>query len=95
MNKFKNNLLTNIDEIMNDIENVYDEITAQAGDHFNPKDIILTHGKSDILVSFLTFAYYGGEKGERKPGAKDFEVLVCETGPFFTGHITAKNLIAN
>lgn len=90
--KFKNNVLQNIDEIIDDIENVYDEITDQAGDHFNPKDIILTYGKSDLLNSFLIYAYYGGEQGERKPGAKDFEVLVCETAPLFTGHKTAKKL---
>lgn len=95
MKKFRNVVLQSIDEIMTDIENVYDDITAQAGDHFNPKDIILTQGKSDLLCSFLTFAYYGGEKGERKPGSKDFEVLVCETAPQFTGHITAKRLIDN
>ena len=90
LRKFTNIVLKSIEEIMSDIENVYDEITAQAGDHFNPKDIILTYGKSDILCSFLTHAYYGGEEGERKPGAKDFEVLICETAPLFAGHQTAK-----
>lgn len=65
MNKFKNIVLNHIEDIVQDIENVYDEITAQAGDHFNPKDIILTYSKSDLLVSFLRYAYYGGENNER------------------------------
>ena len=56
----------------------------------------MTYGQSDILSSFLKYAYFGGEpeeENERLPGAKDFEVLVSETAPMFTGHITAKNLM--
>jgi len=30
--------------------------------------------------------------GERQPDAKDFEVIVCETAPLFSGHETAKKL---
>lgn len=86
-------MLKNIDDIIQDIENVYEEITAQAADHFNPKDIILTFGKSDLLCAFLRCAYYGGpDQAERGPGAKEFEVLVAETAPLFTGHVTAKQL---
>jgi translation initiation factor 2B subunit (eIF-2B alpha/beta/delta family) len=96
LKKFKDRILKNLNEVLEDIENIHDEITQQALDHFNPKDIILTYGQSDILTSFLKYAYLGGEpekEGERLPGAKDFEVLVCETAPMFSGHITAKNLM--
>lgn len=89
LKKFKDNVLRGIDEIMVDIENIHDEIASQALDHFNPKDIILTYGQSDIQTSFLKYAYYGGESTTRLPGAKDFEVLVCETAPVFSGHVTA------
>ena len=45
---------------------------------------MLTYGTSDLLTSFLTNA--------KEQGKTNFEVLVCETAPFFTGHTTAKIL---
>jgi len=76
-------VLHNIDEMLQEIENVYDEVTRQASEHINHKDIILTFGKSDLLTSFLKAA---------KEEGKTFEVLVCETAPLFSGHCTAKVL---
>jgi translation initiation factor 2B subunit (eIF-2B alpha/beta/delta family) len=78
-----------------DIECIYDEVIRQAHEHINSKDIVLTFSQSDLLDSFLTAAYNGVEEdGEQNEGSKgkDFEVLVCETAPFFTGHATASNL---
>ena len=58
-------VLTNIDEnVLGDIESVYDEVTRQASEHINHKDIIMTFGESDLLFSFLEAAYLGGSTDE-------------------------------
>ena len=49
------------------------------------------------MFSFLKTAHTGKIEGESDSDddenkAKDFEVLVCETAPEFSGHATAKRL---
>jgi translation initiation factor eIF-2B subunit beta len=78
--------------MMNDIECVYEEITRQAPEHINQKDVILTFSESDLLISFLKAAHQGVEEDDQVTQGKDFEVLVCETAPLFKGHKTAKSL---
>lgn len=68
---------------------MYDEITRQSLEHINPKDVILTTSYSDLLVSFLKSASFDEASNQR---TTFFEVLVCETAPSFTGHVTAKRL---
>lgn len=95
-------VLKQIMEMKNDIECIYEEITRQASEHINEKDIIMTYGQSDLLCSFLKSAFTGGDfsdeeesqggKAVAKNQGKDFEVLVCETAPIFDGHKTAKIL---
>lgn len=87
---FINNVLLNIEDMLQDIEGVYDEITRQAPEHINQKDIIMTFSQSDLLISFLDAAHNGTE--EQPNLGKNFEVLVCETAPHFSGHLTAKEL---
>jgi translation initiation factor 2B subunit (eIF-2B alpha/beta/delta family) len=41
---------------------VYDEVTRQASEHINEKDIILTYGQSDLLTEFLIHASGEGKK---------------------------------
>ena len=52
-----------------------------------------------MLTAFLKYAHNGGDienedetESSRAVNAKDFEVLVCETAPLFTGHATANIL---
>ena len=66
---------------------MYDEIIRQSLEHINPNDVILTFSQSDLLFSFLKEAHNGADMG--KSHGKNFEVLVCETAPTFTGHMTA------
>lgn len=54
-------VLKNLNEMLNDIECVYEEITRQAPEHINQKDVILTFSESDLLVSFLKSAHQGVE----------------------------------
>lgn len=82
-----------MNEMLGDIENIYDEITRQAPEHINQKDVILTFSESDLLVSFLKAAHTGVEDDDQVTQGKDFEVLVCETAPTFKGHQTQKSLL--
>ena len=52
-------------EIKDDIENIYHEITGQANEHINQKDVILTYSSSDLLQSFLEAAYHGVEDDKK------------------------------
>lgn len=56
----------------------------------------MTYAQSDLLFFFLEAAHNGGSEedtgGERTATARDFEVLVCETAPDFSGHATVKTL---
>lgn len=54
-------------------------MTEQAREHISDNDLILTYHTSGTLTSFFT---------EAKESA-NFEVIVCETAPEFTGHRTA------
>jgi translation initiation factor 2B subunit (eIF-2B alpha/beta/delta family) len=51
-------------EMKEDISNIYDEITRQASEHINEKDIIMTYGQSDLLCSFLKSAFTGGDMSD-------------------------------
>ena len=57
-------------------------MTEQAREHISDNDLILTYHTSGTLTSFFT---------EAKESA-NFEVIVCETAPEFTGHRTAQKL---
>jgi translation initiation factor 2B subunit (eIF-2B alpha/beta/delta family) len=58
---FIDRVLTNIDDMLGDIENVFDEITRQAPDHINQKDRIMTFAESDLLCLFLKAAHDGAD----------------------------------
>lgn len=53
-----------------------EDVTAQAKEHISDNDLILTYHTSSTLTNFFI---------EAKESA-NFEVIVCETAPKFTGH---------
>ena len=69
-------------EVLEEIENSKELVTAQAREHISDNDLILTYHTSSTLTNFFI---------EAKESA-NFEVIVCETAPKFTGHQTAQNL---
>jgi translation initiation factor eIF-2B subunit beta len=79
----QNNLITKIDDLMEDIENVRAIISEQAKEHIHSNDVILTYGQSsNALINFF------------KEAAESlfFEVVVCESAPSYSGQVTAKTL---
>ena len=71
-----------ISEVIEEIEMSKEDVTAQAKEHISDNDLILTFHTSGTLTSFFI---------EAKQTA-NFEVIVCETAPKFTGHQTAREL---
>ncbi|TNV78355.1 hypothetical protein FGO68_gene3293 [Halteria grandinella] len=83
MQKLKNNVLSAINNLREDIENVPEIIASQAKEHIHANDVILTYGRSsNVLIGFFQEA------------AKEmfFEVVVCESAPSYSGQLTAKTL---
>ena len=65
--------------MIEEIEISKEEVTVQAREHISDNDLILTYHTSSTLSNFFI---------EAKRTA-NFEVIVCETAPKFTGHETA------
>jgi len=66
--------------VKEDIDLTREGLAEKASEHINDGDLILTYGCSHTLIEFFI---------EAKANAK-FEVIVCESAPSFSGHITAK-----
>lgn len=64
---------------MEEIELSKEEVTEQATEHVSDNDLILTYHTSSTLTNFFVAA----------KETVNFEVIVCETAPKFTGHETA------
>ena len=79
----KEKLLDKIRLVQEDIEMSQSAVTDQAKEHISDNDLILTYDYSETLISFLK---------EAAEDIQNFEVIVCETAPSFTGHKTAKEL---
>jgi translation initiation factor eIF-2B subunit beta len=75
-------LLTQIREILDEIDVSRQSVTEQAKEHISENNLILTLGLSDTLISFFKEAH----------DVCKFEVIVAETAPTFSGHLTAKKL---
>ena len=74
--KLKNQVLTAITQLLEDIEEVPEQIAAQAKEHIHSNDVVLTYGHSSrVLTGFFQEA------------VKDifFEIVVCETAPSYSG----------
>ncbi|ORX89536.1 translation initiation factor eIF-2B beta subunit [Basidiobolus meristosporus CBS 931.73] len=71
-----------IQEIVEELENIYVNISAQALEHIHSNEIIMTCGKSKTVETFLKTA-----AKKRK-----FQVIVAETAPLYHGHEMARSL---
>ncbi|KAJ3479093.1 hypothetical protein NLI96_g9306 [Meripilus lineatus] len=71
-----------IQDVLDELETVYDNISKNAKDHIHSDEIILTIGNSKTVESFLKGAGH----------YRNFTVIVAETGPSYGGHEMAQSL---
>ncbi|KAG9012096.1 GCD complex subunit gcd7 [Tulasnella sp. JGI-2019a] len=77
-------LIGAIEEVIDDLETVYENVAKNARDHIHSDEIILTIGQSSTVETFLkSAAHY-----------RKFTVIVAETAPSFSGRDMAKSLAA-
>jgi len=69
--EYKDNILTSIDELINELESISEIIKEQALDHINDNDVILTANHSDQLEDFFVEASQ----------EKNFHVIIAESAP--------------
>jgi len=79
---FKERVFEIIEELTNDIDSCSEEISKQAIEHIHANEIILTIGRSRTVERFL--------KNAAK--TRNFEVIVAEAAPSYSGHQMATNL---
>ncbi|TCD66190.1 GCD complex subunit gcd7 [Steccherinum ochraceum] len=75
-------LMEAIQDVLDELETVYDNVSKNAKDHIHSDEIILTLGHSRTVESFLKQAAH----------SRSFTVIVAETGPSYKGHEMAKSL---
>jgi translation initiation factor eIF-2B subunit beta len=66
--------------VIEEVELTIESVTAQAKEHINDNDLILTYSISNTLISLFKEA----SKTSR------FEVIVPESAPTFEGHKTVR-----
>ncbi|KDQ07063.1 hypothetical protein BOTBODRAFT_167409 [Botryobasidium botryosum FD-172 SS1] len=78
-------LIQAIQEVIDELETVYENVAKNARDHIHTDEIILTIGKSRTVEAFL------------KSAARDrrFTAIVAETAPSYSGREMAKSLAAS
>ncbi|KAG8856039.1 GCD complex subunit gcd7 [Tulasnella sp. 330] len=78
-------LIGAIEEVIDDLETVYENVAKNARDHIHSDEIILTIGHSNTVEAFLkSAAHY-----------RKFTVIVAETAPSFSGRELAESLSAD
>ncbi|KAF9052992.1 hypothetical protein BJ165DRAFT_1413325 [Panaeolus papilionaceus] len=75
-------LMEAIQDVLDELETVYDNISKNAKDHIHSDEIILTLGMSRTVESFLKAAAH----------ARNYTVIVAETAPSYDGREMAKSL---
>ncbi|KAH9950258.1 eukaryotic translation initiation factor 2B beta subunit [Amylocystis lapponica] len=75
-------LMEAIQDVLDELETVYDNVSKNAKDHIHSDEIILTIGNSKTVESFLKAAGH----------YRNFTVIVAETGPSYSGHEMARAL---
>lgn len=75
-------LMEAIQDVFDELETVYDNISKNAKDHIHSDEIILTIGKSSTVEAFLKAA---------APYRK-YTVIVADTAPSYSGHEMAESL---
>ncbi|TPX56937.1 S-methyl-5-thioribose-1-phosphate isomerase [Powellomyces hirtus] len=71
-----------IEEMIDELENTNANISNQAWEHIHSKEIILTVGNSATVATFLKEA----------ARVREFQVIVAETSPSYSGHEMAVKL---
>jgi len=71
-----------IQDILDELETVYDTIAKSAKDHIHSDEIILTIGRSKTVETYLKSAAHYHK----------FTVIVAESGPSYGGHDMARSL---
>ncbi|KAI0797565.1 eukaryotic translation initiation factor 2B beta subunit [Abortiporus biennis] len=75
-------LMEAIQDVLDELETVYDNVSKNAKDHIHSDEIVLTIGNSKTVESFLKGAAH----------YRNFTVIVAETGPSYGGHSMARAL---
>ncbi|KAI0934636.1 hypothetical protein AcV5_006413 [Taiwanofungus camphoratus] len=75
-------LMEAIQDVLDELETVYDSVSKNAKDHIHSDEIILTIGHSSTVESFLKSASH----------YRNYTVIVAETGPSYSGHEMARSL---
>lgn len=78
----RENLITHLNEIENELHLSYDNLSQQAPEHIHSSEIILTLGYSKSVENFL----------KAVPKGRKFEVVVSECAPSCRGHMLAHSL---
>ncbi|KAI0685670.1 eukaryotic translation initiation factor 2B beta subunit [Cytidiella melzeri] len=75
-------LMEAIQDVLDELETVYDNVSKNAKDHIHSDEIILTIGHSKTVEAFLkSAAHY-----------RSYTVIVAETSPSYSGHEMARSL---
>jgi len=75
-------VMEGIQDILDELETVYDNIAKSAKDHIHSDEIILTIGRSKTVEAYLKSAAHYHK----------FTVIVAESGPSYGGHDMARSL---
>jgi len=75
-------LMEAIQDVLDELETVYDHVSKNAKDHIHSDEIILTLGMSKTVEAFLKAASH----------VRNYSVIVAETGPSYDGREMAKSL---
>ncbi|KAL1757236.1 hypothetical protein FB107DRAFT_260255 [Schizophyllum commune] len=77
-------LMEAIQDVLDELETVYDNISRNAKDHIHPDEIVLTIGMSHTVEAFLKTASH----------SRTFTVIVAESAPSYGGRQMAESLSA-
>ncbi|KZT26596.1 nagb/rpia/CoA transferase-like protein [Neolentinus lepideus HHB14362 ss-1] len=75
-------LMEAIQDVLDELETVYDNVSKSARDHIHSDEIVLTIGHSKTVESFLKSASH----------YRNYTVIVAESAPSFGGHKMARSL---
>ncbi|KDQ60904.1 hypothetical protein JAAARDRAFT_67332 [Jaapia argillacea MUCL 33604] len=75
-------LMEAIQDVLDELETVYDNVSKNARDHIHSDEIVLTIGHSKTVEAFLkSAAHY-----------RNYTVIVAESSPSYSGHEMARSL---
>lgn len=80
--KLKHSVIEGINELLQEIDNYHSQVAEQALQHIHQNEVILTCGRSRVVLQFLLEA-------KKK---RSFEVFVAEGAPRYQGHTLATEL---